>query len=167
MTDEDVRHKKGVGAKLARRAIRATKMHVSKETPEPTEEILEWSASMARARGAAETLWEAYLTEDPVSFVEVFARIQPGPSEIRLLVNIAHHQPSPDAASLLGAASASRYEPTKEKIRAAWQNALEQGTKKSKRQFVRDWIHQQNWGEGSAAMKEKALYECLPKSEKK
>lgn len=164
MKDDEALHKKATSIKQAKRTmLDVTKLSMPSESAKSRAEVVEWSASMFRARESAEILWKAFLTEDKESFDSTFTRLAPGPREIRLLLDIAHHEPSPDTASRLGTASASRYEPIKAAIRADWRSVQEKGSKKSKSQFVRDWINQQAWGPDSLKMTQKALYECLPK----
>lgn len=135
---------------------------------EPEAAALEWVEAMSRARISAKILWDAYLSEDPESFHDTVERLKPGTSEIRLLLDIAYHEPSPDTASKLGVASAARYEPTIKAIREDWAAAQKQGAKKmTKEKFVGMWIDKRDWKPPLIKMSEEKLYDCLPKKKRK
>lgn len=170
MKDSDeARHKKAISIKQARRSMMdVTKMSGSSDVSAVSKaDVAEWTQSMSQAQQSAEALWEAYLSEDWECFDAVVMRIEPDPRVIRLLLDKAHLEPSPETSSKLGVASADRYAPIKAAIRKDWVSAQAQGTKKSKAQFVRDWVHKQAWSSSELQMTEKALYECLPKDKPK
>lgn len=170
MKDSDeARYRKAISNKQIKRSLMdVTKMSASSDAATmPNADVVEWTQFMSLARQSAEALWNAYLSEDWECFDALVKRIEPDPRMIRLLLDRAYLERSPETSSRLGVASADRYAPIKAAIRQDWASAQAQGTKKSKAQFVRDWVHKQAWSSSDLQMTEKALYECLPKDKPK
>lgn len=159
----ETKHAKSISAKQIKRTLLKPKGMEGSPGPPAPDAVLKWTETMSSARDSAEILWKSYLTEDPENFDAAVKRLEPGSAEIRLLLDIAYQARSPATPSDLGNASARRFEPVKAAIRNDWATEQSQGSKKSKRQFVKDWRHKQVWSSTGLMMTEKALYECLPK----
>lgn len=163
--EDDARYRKAISNKQIKRSmLDVTKMSGSSDVPAvPKAVVAEWTQSMSLALQSVEALWKAYQSENWEYFDALIKRIEPDPRIIRLLLEKAHLERSPETSSKLGVASADRYAPIKAAIRKDWASEQAQGTKKSKAQFVRDWVHKQAWSSSELQMTEKALCESLPK----
>lgn len=157
------KYAKSASAKQIKKTLIQAKGKARPSLPAEIQQVAKWTQEMAGVHESARELWEAYLTQDPEIFDVAVKRVGLTPAAIRLALQVAHEARSPSTPSKLGAASANRFDSVRIPLLADWSAAQAKGLGKSKRQFVRDWSHQQEWPAGSIKPTLETLERWLPR----